>query len=304
MEILVFITNFAEIIIGDMEKVFKISDECIKRMYLDGYSLNDIAKIAQDTKGLMALRNRLHKLGVDTTKDMKKYRYKISDAGKIYNLDDTVFNTIDTEEKAYWLGFLMADGYNHQTKNCVALRVQKEDKEILEKYKLFLKTDTPIYTFNRTTKINKLNRSYCELNICSPKFSESLANIGCVQGKTYTLEFPNISKLVEHHFIRGFFDGDGCISITKRKDRTEKSYQYQLNFVGKESVLLKIQDIICENTGVFKTKLRNRENNFAKCISWGGRKVCKKILDYLYKDATIYLERKYNKYLQLGNSVE
>ena len=286
-----------------MEKVFKISDECIKKMYLEGYSLNDIAKVAQDTKGVMALRNRLHKLGVDTTKDMSRYRYKISISCKKYQVDDTVFDSIDTEEKAYWLGFLMADGYNHQSKNCVALRVQEEDKEILRKYKLFLKTNAPIHTFNRTTAVNRLNRNYCELNICSPKFSDSLAKIGCVQGKTYTLEFPDIPKSLYSHFIRGFFDGDGCISVTKRKDRTKHSLQYQLNFVGKESVILKIQDIICSNTGVFKTKLRNR-NSFAKCISWSGRIVCKKILDYLYNNATVYLERKYNKYLLLGNSVE
>lgn len=287
-----------------MEKVFKISDECIKEMYLNGYSLNDIAKVAQDTKGLMALRNRLHKLGVNTAKNMKRYRYKISESCKKYHINDTVFDIIDTEEKAYWLGLLMADGYNHQNKSCVALRLQAEDKEILEKYKIFLNTDAPIYIFNRTTKVNKLNRNYCELNICSPKFSESLAKIGCIQGKTYTLEFPIISKCLESHFIRGFFDGDGCISITKRKDRTENSFQYQLNFVGKESVLLKIQDIICSNTGVFRTKLRNRKGSFAKCISWSGRKVCKRILDYLYQDATIYLDRKYNKYLLLGNSAE
>lgn len=177
-----------------MEKVFKISDECIKEMYLNGHSLNDIAKIAQDTKGVMALRNRLHKLGVDTTKNMKRYRYKISESCKKYHINATVFDNIDTEEKAYWLGLLMADGYNHQNKSCVALRLQAEDRYILEKYKIFLDTDAPIYMFNSTTKVNKLDRDYCELNICSPKFSESLANIGCVQNKTYTLEFPNISK--------------------------------------------------------------------------------------------------------------
>lgn len=286
------------------EKIFKISDECIKEMYINGYSLRDIAKVAQDTKGLMTLRNRLHKLGIDTSKNMKRYRAKISNLGKKYKLDSSVFNVINTEEKAYWLGFLMADGYNHETNNCVALRVQSIDRPILERYKEFLKTDCPIYTFNRVTKTNKLNKEYCEVSICSYKISEALSRLGCVQGKTYTLEFPNIPEYLYNHFIRGFFDGDGCISITKRKDRTEHSLQYQLNFVGKESVILKIQDIICKKTGVSKTKLRHRKSSFAKCISWSGRLVCRSILDYLYKDATIYLDRKYNKYLLLGNSAE
>ena len=59
------------------KKVFKISDEQIKNMYLSGNSLQDIAEVAQDTKGLMALRNKLHELGVSTTKNMKRYSNKI-----------------------------------------------------------------------------------------------------------------------------------------------------------------------------------------------------------------------------------
>ena len=58
------------------EKIFKISDEEIKRLYLEGNSLNDIARIAPDNKGMKALRNRIIKIGVATTKDNRKYRYK------------------------------------------------------------------------------------------------------------------------------------------------------------------------------------------------------------------------------------
>lgn len=284
-----------------MKKVFKITDEEIKQMYLDGKSLNDIAKIAQDTRGVMALRNKLHELGVDTTKNMRKYRYKISNSCKKYKLDDSVFDIVDTEEKAYWLGFLMADGYNHENKSCVVLRLQDCDCEILEKFKSFLKTDAPIYHLSRTTK-KGLIKTYCELNICSTKFSESLSKLGCIQGKTYTLEFPDIDECLLNHFIRGYFDGDGCISITKRKDR--KCMQYQLNFVGKESVVLKIQDIICKNTNVKVTKLRVRSGNFAKVISWNGKNVCKSILDYIYSNSTIYLKRKHDIYLKFGISAE
>jgi len=284
------------------KKEFKITDEEIKRLYLEGNSLADIAKIAQNTKGYMALRKKLHDLGVSTTRDMKRYRYKLSESNKKYSLDNDAFSCIDSQEKAYWLGFIMADGYNHETKSCVAIRIQQEDSGLLEKLKIFLKTDTPIYEVNKNTANGKLGK-YSELNICSLKFSESLAKLGCVQGKTYLLEFPNIEEKYYSHFIRGYFDGDGCISITSRKDRV-RGKQYQLNFVGKESVILKIQEIICNNTGVVKTKLRDRGTSFAKAISWCGRRVCKKILDYLYTDATIYLERKYNKYLQLGNPAE
>lgn len=290
-----------------VKKKFKISDEQIKNMYLEGYSLLDIAKVAQDTKGVMALRSKLHELGVNTYKDMKRYKYKISKSGKTYAFNETIFKVIDSEEKAYWFGFLCADGYNHETKNCVALQLQKEDFSHLEKYKAFLNYQGPIYTFTRTTSVNKLVRDYCELNVCSPIYSEDLAKLGCIQNKTYKLEFPYISDNLVRHFIRGYFDGDGCISITDRKDRRTRgtSMTVQLNIVGKESVLLKIQDYIVKATNVTKTPIRNRKNNFAKTISWGGTNVVLKILHYLYNDSTVYLDRKYKKYEQLiGISAE
>lgn len=290
-----------------VEKKFKISDEQIKEMYLSGSSLNDIAKIAQDTKGLMALRRKLHILGVNTNVSQKKYRYKISKASKKYTLNEHIFDVIDTEEKAYWLGVLMADGYNHESKTCVALRLQMEDKELLEKYRNFLETNTPIYTFNRITSVNKLKRQYCELNICSPYFSEQLAKLGCIQNKTYTLEFPNIPKSLYSHFIRGYFDGDGCLSVKDRLDRRKsygKSMSYQFTIVGRENVLLKIQDILISNLNISRTSLKVRKNSPVKSIHYCGKNVVTKIMNYLYKDATVYLERKHNLYLKYCISAE
>lgn len=285
-------------------KIFKISDEQIKRMYLEGNSMQDIAKVAQDTKGLMALRKKLKELGVDTHLDQKKYRYKISKVSRKYSFDEHYFDNIDNEHKAYWLGLLMADGYNHETKSCVALRLQGQDREILEKFKQDLKYTGPIYTID-TSKIHfNVKEHYTELNLCSPIFSEALAKIGCVQNKTYLLEFPKIKEDLINHFIRGFFDGDGCISITNRCDRkTGKVYQF--NIVGRYEFIKKIYDIFIEKLNITATTISQNPNNYARVIHWSGKKVVTKILNYLYKDSTIYLQRKYNKYLQIiGNSAE
>lgn len=282
------------------EKEFKISDEQIKQMYLNGSSLQDIAKVAQDTKGLMALRRRLHKLGVETNVSQKKYRYKLSKSGKKYKLNEHVFDTIDTEEKAYWLGFLMADGYNHENKCCVALRLQSADMEILEKYRMFLETDSPIYTFKRITQVNKLEKEYCEVNISSPYFSEQLAKQGCIQRKTYTLKFPNIKENLYNHFIRGFFDGDGCLSVKDRRNRRVRGacMTYIFNITGKESVLLKIQDILVNALNISRLPLKTRKSTFVKTLRYGGKNVVSKIMTYLYKDATVYLKRKHDLYLK------
>ena len=285
-------------------KIFKISDEQIKQMYLDGNSMQDIAKVAQDTKGLMALRRKLKELGIDTRLDQKKYKYKISKASRKYSFDEHYFDNIKNEHKAYWLGFLMADGYNHETKTCVALRLQGQDKEILEKFKQDLKYTGPIYTINTSRKPFNIKEDYTELNLCSPIFSKALAKVGCIQNKTYLLEFPKIKEDLINHFIRGYFDGDGCVSITNRCDRkTGKVYQF--NIVGRYEFIKKIYDIFIKTLNITATTISQNPNNYARTIHWSGRKVVTKILDYLYKDSTIYLQRKYNKYLQIiGNSVE
>lgn len=283
-----------------MKKVFKISDDLIKEMYLNGSSLSDIAKVAQDTKGLMALRKRLHSLGVNTTKDMRRYSAKFSEAFKTYTLDEHVFDSIDIEEKAYWLGWYMTDGYNHESKTCVALRLQEEDLEILEKLKIFLKTNAPIYTF--TKKINGIERKYVELNICSVYFSQSLTKYGITQNKCHNKSIPNLEMPLLRHFLRGYFDGDGCFSVSKRLDR-KSGYNYQLTFSGNEEPLVKIREIISDNLNIAKVSIKPRKK-LSYTLHYSGRKVCYKILDWLYEDATVYLKRKHNKYLEYCISAE
>jgi hypothetical protein len=106
------------------------------------------------------------------------------------------------------------------------------------------------------------------------------------------------------HFIRGYYDGDGCFSVTKRKDRTENSLIYQFNITGMENPLRKMQEHLINNVGVVDNGLKHRKSTIAVTIHYSGKNVCKRILDYLYQDATIYLQRKYNKYKEYCISAE
>lgn len=288
-----------------MKKQFKISDQKIVELYLSGLTLKEVAIHAQDNVGVMALRKKLHELGVDTSRQATKARYneRRSKAMRRYTFNEHVFDVIDTEEKAYWLGFLMADGYNHESKTCVALRLQEEDVEVLECLKAFLQYNGVITRYSRITNTNHLHRTYCELSLYSPVFSKSLAEKGCVQGKTYTLQFPEyLPKHLVHHFIRGLFDGDGCISITPRKNRTLDSKSYQFNIVGTEAIMERVKDIFVEQIGVTRTTTKHHSK--AVAIHWSGRGVVTKILNYLYKDAHVYMKRKYDKYISMSNSAE
>lgn len=283
-------------------KPIQISDEELISLYNSGKSLMEIAKIASGSKGAMMIRKRLQELGIDTSysKNIEKYKEKMSQSFHKYSLNEHIFDTIDTEEKAYWLGFLMADGYNQENKYAICLRLQACDKEILEKFREFLKSDAPIYTIHRTTKVNRLERDYMEVRVNSVYLSKQLAKLGCVQGKTYRIEFPNyLPPNLIHHFIRGYFDGNGCINIRKRNDRkSANSREYQFTICGRKEFVAELQKYLVEGANVIHNKLFSAQR-IAGTIHYCGYNVVMRLLNYLYKDATIYLKRKHDKYIEM-----
>ena len=129
---------------------------------------------------------------------------------KKYNFNEHYFDNIDCQEKAYWLGFFAADGYNHRDKGYIEFRLHKQDIEILNKFKSCIQSNNPIGLYKET---------YCNLSLYSKHLCEKLAEYGLGQAKTYTLQLPSLEKSLMRHFIRGYFDGDGCFSVIKRSDR-------------------------------------------------------------------------------------
>lgn len=212
-----------------------------------------------------------------------------------YNFNENYFDCVDCQEKAYWLGFFAADGYNHQSKGCIEFRLHNQDREILEKFKCSIGAKNPIGLYKNT---------YCNLTLYSNHLCTKLSEYGLGQAKTYTLQVPLLSSDLMRHFIRGYFDGDGCFSVTKRKDRTESSLTYQFNITGMPEPLRTIQEYLIDNIGITDNGLKSRNNTVAVTIHYSGKKVCKRILDYLYQDAAIYLQRKYNKYQEYCISAE
>ena len=190
------------------------------------------------------------------------------------------FETIDNEEKAYWLGFLFADGYNEERRGYIEISLSAKDEEHLQKFQKAIESEHPI------AKRNIKGYESVRLNFCSRKMSNDLAKHGCVQAKSLILEFPTtVPEELTHHFIRGYFDGDGSVSVNVEKG------QYNVTCVGTESFL----ERICQEANMPKTKLGKKGNAFT--LQHGGRGNAGKIYDYLYRDATIYLERKRDKFL-------
>lgn len=220
----------------------------------------------------------------------KQWGYDVINFQNKCRLNEKVFDNMCSEEQFYWLGFMYADGNISKEGNRIEMRLSIKDINHLEKFKKFLNLSTEI----RTGTIN--GNGFCHLSVRNKHLWNILNKLGCVPQKSLILKFPNLSlfKNKENilHFIRGYVDGDGCLSIYKddNKDRT------RLSIIGTEHFLNTINQLF-NNKGYLRNKSTSNYNNLAFELKFSDVP-SRKLARYLYENATIYLERKYEKYLE------
>lgn len=214
---------------------------------------------------------------------------------KRYRQDNSYFERIDAERKAYWLGFLYADGcITEKSKNnkTITLQLHPDDKYILEELLKDLNSDRPIY-------VNK--RGYVSISISNNKMANDLIKLGCVPRKSLVLKFPSEKimpcELIKH-FIRGYMDGDGCISTYKkaRKNRKSLVFKCEIKFVGTYDMLYGINEFFSSDKDI----LINKHSPKSYQISFSGRKY-REVVDALYSEASVYLKRKKDKWDEYVN---
>lgn len=216
-----------------------------------------------------------------------------SELKRKYPIVEDFFDIIDTEEKAYILGLLYADGYNQTERNSVSIGLKEDDKEILEKMTELIQPTKPLLCLNLSNARKRVGfenaQNQYRLVIANKHISERLVELGCGKAKTYNLIFPTEEQVPSHlirHFIRGYFDGDGSVSGDKQK---------QISFVGTVNFLKPLQQILMEELGFSETKLDRRHkerDNEIRSLRYCGINQCIKFRDWLYEDVTIFLKRK------------
>lgn len=220
-----------------------------------------------------------------------------------YNFNEDFFEVIDTEHKAYWLGFIVADGAVCKTDkstisdaNRLYINISNNDKELLNIFCDDLnydKTQVKSYIPNESTYSNNV---MCKLNINSTKICEDLKKYGIIKQKTGKEKFVLLDDALMPHFIRGFFDGDGTVYNTYQNGPriTHVGFSGNYIFLNNLKTYLKKQGIIKNNN-----KITQEKRNNCNCCSYSfaNKKDIKSFFDYIYKDATVFLERKHNKFL-------
>lgn len=210
-----------------------------------------------------------------------------------YHCDEDFFRLINTEEKAYWLGMLYADGYiSINKKNCsgvLGMELQYGDIDHLHKFNKAMNSNFKIVDRWRPCTISKYDTKHhiaC-LRLYSKKLVNTLIDLNFVENKTYRAEYPIIDDNLFIPFLRGYFDGNGTISLCGRN----------------------LKFSVCSNNKDFLTYVQNKLKelfNFTSYIHWNT--ACWKLEMFrkaetfelykmLYENSTIHLDRKYKKYL-------
>ena len=220
---------------------------------------------------------------------------------KYMDTNTSFFKKINSEASAYFLGFLYADG-NIQIKNnayCVTLKLKSNDQYIIEKFRDIMSPSSSV----KITQNKNYPNTYSYFRVNQKEVCEQLISHGCMPNKSLILEFPTtVPNELIHHFLRGYSDGDGCIYQNHFKNKKTVNTIWKIistkQFCGQVAKILKEQlDINCS-----QSLSRPQTNKITTVLSVGGNLQVRKVLDCLYQDATVYLPRKHEKYLEFIKS--
>lgn len=231
-----------------------------------------------DSKILNILKK--HGVHIRSIQEANSSRYKINED----------FFTSQNENMAYLLGLIASDGCISNTDNQIYIELKREDKDLLIKVNNLLQNE-------REVKDYETGRGYLNSKIYfySSKIKKDLRDYNIVPNKTYSkdFKFPNmLQKQYYWDFIRGYFDGNGSTvnaggSIRWQLDTPSEDMANKIcAFLNENDIAATIEKLPKVNIVIYRVYAYNKTN-------------AKKIFDFLYKDKTIFLQRKKDKFISL-----
>lgn len=247
-----------------------------------------------------------------TFKEMSQYLNRTDNAIRLqcsrmglkktpYVCDYHYFENINSEEKAYWLGFLLADGWINKNENTnagtVGIELQYGDIEHLKKFNKSIKGNYKITDRWRpcflSTKDKKKKHHACVIRVFSITMYDSLIKLGFTNNKSFDGSIPKIRKDLFKHLIRGYFDGNGCVCCTDKKfvvyfsTASEQLNQDIIKILEEQNIPVSNYSYINEYGTTMYAPTINRIQDKIKFLDW------------IYKDSSIYLDRKFKKYIKV-----
>jgi len=233
-----------------------------------GYSCQEISSRLDISHS--AVYKRLWRRGIQVNVDRSKF-------------NQDYFKNIDSEHKAYWLGFVFADGcvldcqYKNKTIQALRIGLSSVDKEHLFSFLRDIDSDNSLCLCNEGKE--------CRISLNSKRLVRDLKQLGCVPRKSLVLRYPNIPVEFDQHFIRGYFDGDGCISFQNGNAR--------ICILGTKHFL----SVVCSKLLASNIKMsqpKQKANIFV--IEGAGNRKSARMAEFLYSDASVFLQRKKDRF--------
>lgn len=292
-----------------MEKII-LSDNQIstfRKMYNDGYSVKDIQEffgVSNTTFYRICKRNNIvlnrnvyclhvnnelkekfrttfhEKQYVPLENDFRKYRPD--------TINEKYFDVIDHQDKAYLIGLFLADGNIAGNNKSFIISLQESDKNILDEIRSRIRPSGNIVLHNYNAKNSNWHNQY-SFCFSSAHICRALNFYGVVPNKSLVLSFPtNLPSDMYKHLFRGYLDGDGNISNNPREKR--------VRFVSTKS-FCELSKLYIENTLCINCSIRDcRCNDITKELMISGGNQVVRFLDWIYEDANLYIQRKYERY--------
>lgn len=208
---------------------------------------------------------------------------------RTYALNESFFEDIQTEQQAYWLGFLLADARVAKSAGgnwICRTDLGATDRGHLEKLQCDVATDAPIHTGHDGKSVY--------LDLCSARLCRSLVLLECGPDKTSKHSTPIVPAVLQHHFYRGFSDGDGSIYACPA------SHSWKFDVLGSPLFITELQRWLVQHAGVGYTKLSTPNNSpVSLSVRYTGGKQVERICRTLYANATVYLQRKFDSVQRL-----
>lgn len=219
---------------------------------------------------------------------LRAQQIPIRNVGVILKIDQTIFDVIDSEVKAYALGIIMSAGNVSNSENTISITLAQDDSYILETINEKLLSGLGNILISH--KEDKKPRVVLQFN--GEHIKDMLSQYGVVPAKSHSLsKLPNnIPEHLYHHFLRGLYDGDGVCSYYT----SHKTQKVRVGFcAANQSFVQDYQNFFIKKINMNKTKIFNTGGCW-QC-SWGSKSDLTNFFNFVYKDATIYLGRKYKK---------
>jgi intein-encoded DNA endonuclease-like protein len=205
-----------------------------------------------------------------------------------YTLNECYFDKINTPNKAYIIGLLYADGCVCKSNNTVSIALQEQDKDILDQINSEIGSNRPLRFLKYNDKNSNWHNQY-QLTINSGHIVNKLIQLGIIPNKSLNIEFPQwLSEDLYFHFLRGYIDGDGCI-VKKEK---------RVSLIGTEAFCIHVSKDLYNKLGIHSSIsiCHNNIDSPTRDLRISGGKQVKLLLDTLYNNADMYINRKYNLY--------